>query len=42
MPLLGDALEESGLDDAGVLTHCRALGPHATSSMPFCGSPEPQ
>lgn len=28
MPVLGDALEESGCDDARVLAHCRSAGPH--------------
>jgi hypothetical protein len=29
VPLLADALEEAGCDDAEVLLHCRAPGPHA-------------
>jgi len=29
MPVLADALEEAGCEDAGVLTHCRGDGPHA-------------
>jgi hypothetical protein len=28
MPLLGDALEEAGCDNADVLQHCRAGGEH--------------
>jgi hypothetical protein len=28
MPILADALEEAGCDDADVLTHCRGPGPH--------------
>jgi hypothetical protein len=28
MPILGDALEEAGCIDKGVLDHCRATGPH--------------
>ena len=28
MPILADALEESGCDDAEVLDHCRGPGPH--------------
>jgi len=28
MPVLADALEEAGCDDADVLTHCRGPGPH--------------
>lgn len=28
MPILADALEEAGCDDADVLAHCRGLGPH--------------
>lgn len=28
IPVLADALEESGCDDAGVLGHCRDGGPH--------------
>jgi len=29
MPILADALEEAGCEDAGVLDHCRGGGPHA-------------
>ena len=29
LPVLADALEEAGCDDADVLTHCRGPGPHA-------------
>ncbi len=29
LPILADALEEAGCDDADVLTHCRDTGPHA-------------
>jgi hypothetical protein len=29
MPVLGDALEDAGCGDAGVLGHCRGPGPHA-------------
>ena len=29
MPILADALEEAGCDDADVLTHLRGDGPHA-------------
>ena len=29
LPILADALEEAGCDDADVLTHCRGPGPHA-------------
>jgi hypothetical protein len=29
MPVLADALEEAGCDDADVLTHCRGDSPHA-------------
>jgi hypothetical protein len=29
LPLLADALEEAGCDDAGVLAHCRQGGEHA-------------
>ncbi len=29
MPILADALEESGCDSADVLSHCRGPGPHA-------------
>lgn len=29
LPVLADALEEAGCDDADVLTHCRGDGPHA-------------
>lgn len=28
-PVLGDALEEAGCDDQGILEHCRGPGPHA-------------
>jgi hypothetical protein len=28
MPVLADALEEAGCDDAAVLGHCRSAGPH--------------
>jgi hypothetical protein len=28
MPILADALEESGCDNADVLAHCRGDGPH--------------
>jgi hypothetical protein len=28
LPILGDALEEAGCTDAGVLEHCRGPGPH--------------
>lgn len=28
MPMLGDALEDAGCDDAGILQHCRSGGPH--------------
>jgi hypothetical protein len=28
MPILADALEDAGCDDAGVLAHCRADAPH--------------
>jgi hypothetical protein len=28
MPILGDALEEAGCTDGGLLEHCRAGGPH--------------
>jgi hypothetical protein len=29
LPVLADALEEAGCEDAGVLAHCRGPGPHA-------------
>jgi len=29
MPILADAIEEAGCDNADVLTHCREPGPHA-------------
>jgi hypothetical protein len=29
LPILADALEEAGCNDAGVLGHCRGPGPHA-------------
>jgi hypothetical protein len=29
MPMLADALEEAGCEDAGLLLHCRGEGPHA-------------
>jgi hypothetical protein len=29
LPILADALEEAGCDDAEVLAHCREPGPHA-------------
>lgn len=29
LPILADALEEAGCDNADVLTHCRGPGPHA-------------
>ena len=29
LPVLADALEEAGCDDAAVLDHCRGAGPHA-------------
>jgi hypothetical protein len=29
MPILADALEEAGCDDAEILGHCRGPGPHA-------------
>jgi hypothetical protein len=29
LPILADALEEAGCDDADVLAHCRSDGPHA-------------
>jgi hypothetical protein len=29
MPILADALQEAGCEDAQVLTHCRANRPHA-------------
>jgi hypothetical protein len=28
MPVLGDALEETGMDDAAILSHLRSPGPH--------------
>ena len=28
MPILADALEDAGCDNADVLTHCRGSGPH--------------
>jgi len=28
MPVLADALEDAGCDNADVLSHCRGLGPH--------------
>ncbi len=28
MPILGDALQDAGCDNAGILDHCRGLGPH--------------
>jgi hypothetical protein len=28
MPILADALEEAGCDDADILNHCRGPGPH--------------
>lgn len=28
MPILGDALEEAGCDNADILNHCRSQGPH--------------
>ena len=28
MPVLADALEEAGCDDADILAHCRQPGPH--------------
>jgi hypothetical protein len=28
MPILADALEEAGCDNADILTHCRGDGPH--------------
>jgi hypothetical protein len=28
MPILADALEEAGCDDATILDHCRGPGPH--------------
>jgi hypothetical protein len=28
LPLLADALEDAGCDDAGLLSHCRGPGPH--------------
>src|SRR5262249_26026599 len=28
LPILADALEESGCDSADILTHCRGPGPH--------------
>jgi hypothetical protein len=28
LPILGDALEDAGCDDADLLAHCRANGPH--------------
>jgi hypothetical protein len=29
MPILADALEEAGCENAEVLAHCREPGPHA-------------
>jgi hypothetical protein len=29
LPILADALEEAGCDNADVLAHCRGDGPHA-------------
>ena len=29
LPILADALQDSGCDDEGVLSHCRGEGPHA-------------
>lgn len=29
LPILADALEEAGCDNADILTHCRSEGPHA-------------
>jgi hypothetical protein len=29
LPILGDALEEAGCDNADILNHCRGPGPHA-------------
>jgi hypothetical protein len=28
MPILADALQDAGCDDADILTHCRGDGPH--------------
>ncbi len=28
LPMLADALEDAGCDDADILTHCRSVGPH--------------
>jgi hypothetical protein len=28
LPILGDALEDAGCDDADILDHCRSTGPH--------------
>jgi hypothetical protein len=28
MPILGDALEDAGCDNADILNHCRGPGPH--------------
>ena len=28
MPILADALQDAGCEDAAILDHCRGLGPH--------------
>jgi len=28
MPILADALQDAGCDNAGILNHCRGNGPH--------------
>jgi hypothetical protein len=33
MPILGDALEESGCSDPDILAHCRGPGVHARMSL---------
>jgi hypothetical protein len=35
LPILADALEESGCDDFAILTHCRGPGPHTLGCWPL-------
>jgi hypothetical protein len=34
LPILADALEEAGCDNADILSHCRGSGPHARGCWP--------
>jgi hypothetical protein len=35
MPILADALEDAGCENADILTHCREAGAHARGCWPL-------